>query len=484
MKSPASHLTSTRALVFHRQHERARRNATWHLQESRFDSPCGELTVVTHEGRLVGLGFSDGDAPLRRSLARRFGATPVAGPAPKGVTRALDAYFGGDIGGARRHRRGHGRHAVPAARLAGAPAHPRRPDGAPTATSRGRSARPTRCARWARRTAPTRSASSSPAIASSPRTARSRATPTGSSASGGCCDTRAPSREPSQRGPTWPRGSRRSTGTRSDAASTTVGHAVTRPLLGAAECAALIRMYDDDRRFRSTVDMAPLPLRRGRVPLLRRAAAAARRRAPRAASSARLAPIANRWCAALGVAERYPADLARWLARCAAKGQQRPTPLLLRYVAGGFNCLHQDLYGALAFPLQVTIALSRARAGLRGRRVPARRAAPAGAVARRGDRARAWGGGDLPEPAPAGRGGAGVVSRDRAPRREPRARRRAPRARHHLPRRGVARGVRVSRGASLTSSRPCRRQPTRASHVRASTTGATVKGAATIVRHP
>ena len=67
------------------------------LQESRFASPCGELTVVTDEGRLVGLGFTDGDAVLRRSLARRFGAKPGRGPAPKAVTRVLDAYFGGDV---------------------------------------------------------------------------------------------------------------------------------------------------------------------------------------------------------------------------------------------------------------------------------------------------------------------------------------------------------------------------------------------------
>ena len=67
------------------------------LAESRFDSPCGELTVVTHDGRLVGLGFSDGDALLRRSLARRFGTAPVAGPAPAGITRTLAAYFDGNI---------------------------------------------------------------------------------------------------------------------------------------------------------------------------------------------------------------------------------------------------------------------------------------------------------------------------------------------------------------------------------------------------
>jgi O-6-methylguanine DNA methyltransferase len=67
------------------------------LQETRLPSPCGELVVVTRDGRLVGLGFADGDAPLRRSLARRFGTAPVAGAAPKAVTRALDAYFGGEI---------------------------------------------------------------------------------------------------------------------------------------------------------------------------------------------------------------------------------------------------------------------------------------------------------------------------------------------------------------------------------------------------
>jgi O-6-methylguanine DNA methyltransferase len=69
-----------------------------HLEESRFGSPCGELTVVAHEGRLVGLGFSDGDALLRRSLARRFGAVPVPAPAPRAITRALGAYFGGELG--------------------------------------------------------------------------------------------------------------------------------------------------------------------------------------------------------------------------------------------------------------------------------------------------------------------------------------------------------------------------------------------------
>jgi hypothetical protein len=71
----------------------------------------------------------------------------------------------------------------------------------------------------------------------------------------------------------------------------------------------------------------------------------------------RLVPVANRWAAALGT-DPYPPTLAAYLARCAAAGQRRPTPLLLRYAAGGYNCLHQDLYGALAFPLQLTCVLS------------------------------------------------------------------------------------------------------------------------------
>jgi O-6-methylguanine DNA methyltransferase len=67
------------------------------LEEAPFDSPCGALTVVTHDGRLVGLGFADGDARLRHSLARRFGTAPATGPAPAAVTRALTAYFAGDV---------------------------------------------------------------------------------------------------------------------------------------------------------------------------------------------------------------------------------------------------------------------------------------------------------------------------------------------------------------------------------------------------
>ena len=136
------------------------------------------------------------------------------------------------------------------------------------------------------------------------------------------------------------------------------GHAKIPPLLTAAECATLAQLFPDPRRFRTVIDMAryrfgvgeyryfaaPLP------PLV----AALRTQAYR-----HLVPIANRWMERLGGSERYPEDLSSFLARCAAHGQSRPTPLLLRYAAGGYNCLHQDIYGAVAFPLQLTCMLSR-----------------------------------------------------------------------------------------------------------------------------
>jgi len=132
----------------------------------------------------------------------------------------------------------------------------------------------------------------------------------------------------------------------------------TMTLLTAAECADLAALYADERRFRSRVDMARHRFGVGEYKYFARPL-------PRVVSSLRtalyvhLAPIANRWMEVLAERQRFPAELDAYLACCAAQGQVRPTPLLLRYIAGGYNCLHQDLYGALAFPLQVTCALSR-----------------------------------------------------------------------------------------------------------------------------
>jgi len=136
-----------------------------------------------------------------------------------------------------------------------------------------------------------------------------------------------------------------------------MGFARIPDLLAAGECRSLAALFDDATRFRARVDMArhrfgegeyryfgrPLP------PLVS---------ALRAALYAPLARIANGWLERLGAEPRLPASLAGFLATCRAAGQRRPTPLLLRYGPGGFNCLHRDLYGAVAFPLQVTILLS------------------------------------------------------------------------------------------------------------------------------
>src|SRR5262249_51566247 len=82
-----------------------------------------------------------------------------------------------------------------------------------------------------------------------------------------------------------------------------------------------------------------------------------------------LAAVANRWMDQLGETERYPERLQTFLERCAARGQTKPTPLLLRYEAGGYNCLHQDIYGDVAFPLQAVVFLSRPGVDHEGREV-------------------------------------------------------------------------------------------------------------------
>jgi hypothetical protein len=135
------------------------------------------------------------------------------------------------------------------------------------------------------------------------------------------------------------------------------GCAVARGLLTAAECRDLATMYDEDQRFRSRVVMAKHGFGRGEYryfayPLPQVVSAL------RAAFYVKLAPLANRWNERLSEETRFPSAHADFLARCHAAGQLRPTPLLLQYGSGDYNCLHQDLYGEQVFPLQVAVLLS------------------------------------------------------------------------------------------------------------------------------
>jgi hypothetical protein len=135
------------------------------------------------------------------------------------------------------------------------------------------------------------------------------------------------------------------------------GSAVLPKILTPSECRTLAALYAEPSHFRSHVIMArhgfgkgeyryfgyPLPDLLGGL---------------RAALYPRLAGLANRWNARMAIGERYPDSHAAYLERCHAAGQTRPTPLLLQYGPGDFNCLHQDLYGDLVFPIQVAILLS------------------------------------------------------------------------------------------------------------------------------
>ena len=136
------------------------------------------------------------------------------------------------------------------------------------------------------------------------------------------------------------------------------GHTTTPTILTPAECREVIALYDRREVFRNRVVMerfgygvgeykyfaAPVP------PIVA---------ALRTAFYERLAPIASDWMRALRLGEGFPGELDAFLEICARSGQGKPTPLMLRYEAGGYNCMHQDLYGEVFFPIQMTIVLSR-----------------------------------------------------------------------------------------------------------------------------
>ncbi len=143
------------------------------------------------------------------------------------------------------------------------------------------------------------------------------------------------------------------------------GHAVTPPLLTPAECAALVRLYAEPKRFRSRVNMASHRFGLGEYQYFKEPLPQLVR-ALRLRAYPPLAAIANRWMEDLRSSVRYPRTLAALRALCRRRGQTRPTPLLLKYEEGGYNCLHQDLYGDIAFPLQMTFLLSRPGTDFRG----------------------------------------------------------------------------------------------------------------------
>lgn len=135
------------------------------------------------------------------------------------------------------------------------------------------------------------------------------------------------------------------------------GHALVPGLLSAEQAASVVAMFDDDGRYRSTIDMArhgygvgtyryfanPLPDLVGSL---------------RARMYEQLVPLANAWERRLQTGVSYPPHHSGFLQRCAAAGQLRPTPLVLRYLPGHYNCLHQDRYGPVAFPFQVATLLT------------------------------------------------------------------------------------------------------------------------------
>jgi len=136
------------------------------------------------------------------------------------------------------------------------------------------------------------------------------------------------------------------------------GYTVLPGLLDAATCVSLIALYDKREAFRSRVVMARHGFGQGEYKYLAYKLPPAVERL-RQTLYPLLTPIANCWQQQLGLGVEFPDTLDAYLARCHDAGQRRPTPLILKYEPGDYNCLHQDLYGELVFPIQATVLLSR-----------------------------------------------------------------------------------------------------------------------------
>lgn len=143
------------------------------------------------------------------------------------------------------------------------------------------------------------------------------------------------------------------------------GYALAPAILTSEECATLIELYSSESAFRSHIIMARYRFGRGDYKYFNYPLPSLVQEL-RENSYSYLAPLANEWNKALGIKKSFPKKHAAFISLCKKRGQIRATPLLLHYEAGDFNCLHQDLYGEVAFPLQMTIFLSQPGADYQG----------------------------------------------------------------------------------------------------------------------
>jgi uncharacterized protein len=145
----------------------------------------------------------------------------------------------------------------------------------------------------------------------------------------------------------------------------TVGYATTGPLLDGLECTSLVDSYAANKGFRSRVIMARHGFGRGEYKYLDYPLPSLVSEL-RTAFYPRLAEFANRWNERMGIRTQFPQSHAEYLDRCRRSGQAKATPLLLQYEAGDYNCLHQDLYGELVFPIQITVLLAQPKEDFTG----------------------------------------------------------------------------------------------------------------------